>query len=432
MQILKNDYFSQMLTLFKKIGFLILWVGMILLQSCSVQKQIVKDFSNEKTHPYFSGLMVYNPASKQTLISYNVDKYFTPASTVKLFTLYTSLHFLPDSIATISYFETADTLFIKPLADPSFLHDSLPNTTYDFLFNQKKPISIVPDNFSEFVYGNGWQWDDYQFYYMPELSLFPIYGNVALLNNQKIIPNYFQSSLNETKESELHRDFFDNTFYYNSSSIAQNRKIPFKTSLALSAQLLSDTLHKPVNVSSSNHSLNFKPYKSTPIRPLYSRLMNESENFMAEHLFLTISKEKTDTYKISNAIQLALDSLFTDIPQMPRWVDASGLSRYNLFTPQSMVYILDKLQSKMGQNEIIKFMPKNGKAGSLDKWYPAEHTFLYAKTGSVSNNHNLCGYLISKKGTFLIFSYMNNNFTLKSSEVRTEMNQVLLKIYNNY
>ncbi len=406
--------------------------GLLLISSCSVQKQITKGFSDSKSHAYYTGLMVYNPEKKETLISYNADKFFTPASTVKLFTLYTSLHFLPDSIATISYHETADTLYIKPMADPSFLHDSLPNKTYHFLANQEKPISVISDTFSDFIYGDGWQWDDYQFYYMPEKSLFPIYGNVALLRDQKIIPSIFQSRLKETELIDFNRDYFENNFYYNPNFKAKNRKIPFKTSMEMSLRLLSDTLHKPVYVSKNYSLQNLNPYISSPIRPMYGRLMNESENFIAEHLFLLISKKESNEYKVSNSITLALDSLFTDIPQKPRWVDGSGLSRYNLFTPHSMVYLLDKLQLKLGKNEAKNYLPKNGEGGSLQKWYPSDKAFLFAKTGSVSNNHSLCGYLITKKGTFLIFSYMNNNFTENTSDVRKKMNEVLFKIYENY
>lgn len=419
-----------MLTKTEKYSVIGLLFSVFLLQSCSVAKQIEKDFS-DKNHTYFTGLMVYNPDSNKTLISYNSDKYFTPASTVKLFTLYTSLHYLPDSIATISYFETSDTLFIKPLADPSFLHDSLPNKTYNFLSYQSKPIAIIPDTFSDFIYGDGWQWDDYQYYYMPEKSLFPFYGNTALISGNKIMPNHFQKMLYETEKEDFHRDFYRNIFYYNADNVDVNRKVPFKTSLALSVELLSDTLHKEVSISTFEHTFEMHPYISTPVKPLYKRLMNESENFMAEQLFLQVAKKVTGNYNVSNAIQVAMDSLFYDIPQKPRWVDASGLSRYNIFTPHSMVYLLDKMEKEYGK-EIIQLMPINGKNGSLQKWYPFDTTYLYAKTGSVSNNHSLSGYMITKKGTFLIFSYMNNNFIEKSSEIREKMNGVLQKIYNTY
>ena len=376
--------------------------------------------------------MVYNPQTKQNIITYNSDKFFTPASTVKLFTLYTSLHYLKDSIATVAYFETDDTLYLQPLADPSFLHDSLPNKTYNFLAQTDKKIVLIPDIFEDFIYGNGWQWDDFQYYYMPEKSIFPIYGNVVLSKGKNIIPAFFKDSLSETTQEEMFRDFFKNQFYYNPVQTRSIKKIPFKTSLSLSIQLLSDTIHKPIYKKTYSSEIKLKPYISSPTKPLYSRLMNESENFMAEQLFLIISKEKTNEYKVENTIQLALDSLFVKIPQFPRWVDASGLSRYNLFTPHDMVYLLDLLQHKYGQKNAMDFLPKNGEKGAIQKWYPSKNTYLYAKTGSVSNNHNLCGYIITKKGTFLIFSYMNNNFMSKSSDVREKMNQILLKIYNTY
>jgi len=160
--------------------------------------------------------------------------------------------------------------------------------------------------------------------------------------------------------------------------------------------------------------------------------MDESENFIAEQLFLIISKEKTNHYKVKNTISYALDSLLYDIPNIPRWVDASGLSRYNIFTPKSMVYLLDKLYTDFGEEVTFELMPKNGENGKLQKWYPYESTYLYAKTGSLSNNHNICGYMKTKKGTLLVFSYMNNNFIDKTSDVRVFMNKTLQEIYNTY
>ena len=409
---------------------LFLFLLILFVQACATKK--VTPLLQENANNYFSGLVLYNPMTKDTLISYNAEKYFTPASTVKLFTLYVSLKSLQDSIATISYYETENSLYFKPLADPSFLHDSLPNTTFNFLKNTNKELLIHQEPFEDFIYGDGWQWDDFQYYYMPEKSVFPIYANMALLhNNTRLMPSRFNENLKEFDSLKFHRDFDGNLFYKDKKK-RELRKIPFKTSFELARTLLSDTLQKPIYISEKIENKRYKPYISTPLQPIYKRLMDESENFIAEQLFLIISKEKTNHYKVKNTISYALDSLLYDIPNIPRWVDASGLSRYNIFTPKSMVYLLDKLYTDFGEEVTFELMPKNGENGKLQKWYPYESTYLYAKTGSLSNNHNICGYMKTKKGTLLVFSYMNNNFIDKTSDVRVFMNKTLQEIYNTY
>jgi len=410
--------------------FNLLWLLLVI--SCSSGKIENIEISNSAIN-YFSGLYVYDPVLNESIIDYNSSHYFTPASTVKLFTLYAALKSLPDSIATIAYHNTEDRMYIKPLGDPSFLYDTLPNTTYDFLKNTNQDIVLIPDEFSDFIYGDGWQWDDYQYYYMPEKSLFPIYGNLATLHKNTIRPIYFQSKLEGPIATSYHRDFFQNIFFQDSINTTSNkRKVPFKTSLELSRQLLSDTLQKPVYLTTELEDVTFTPYVSTPTYPLYQRLMNESENFIAEQLFLIIAKEKTNIYQVKNTIDFSLDSLFTNIPDKPRWVDASGLSRYNLFTPKSMVYLLNKMYDEFGEESLFDLLPHNGTGGSLQKWYPSETTYIFAKTGSLSNNHSICGFLRTKKGNLLVFSYMNNNYLEKSSDIRSEMNKKLKEIYATY
>ena len=405
---------------------------LLILQSCGASKKTIDIVNTVKMQNYFSGLLVYNPSTKDTIINYNAEKYFTPASTVKLFTLYTSLKTLTDSIATISYFDTAHRRYFKALADPSFLHDSLPNKTFNFLKNTSKELIYIPEDFSDFIYGDGWQWDDFQYYYMPEKNLFPIYGNLATLKNNIINPSFFTDKLIASHSSGFYRDFGQNIFYKDSVARDQTRHIPFKTSLELTCQLLSDSLQKPVYLTNEVEDAHFTPYISTPTYPIYKRLMNESENFIAEQLFLIISKNKTNTYKVKNSIQYSLDSLLPNIPNKPRWVDASGLSRYNLFTPKSMVYLLDKMYFEYGKKKLFDLLPNNGEGGHLQKWYPSSNKYLYAKTGSVSNNHSLCGLLETKKGSVLVFSYMTNHYMIESDEVRKQMNSVLQKIYYKY
>lgn len=405
---------------------------LILLESCGTKRAVNQSLEIGISETYFSGLVVFNPSNGDTLVSYNAEKYFTPASTLKLFTLYASLHYLADSIATISYYDQEERRYFKALADPSFLFDSLPNTTYSFLKNTNKELILIPDDFHDSPYGDGWQWDDYQYYYMPEMSLFPIFGNTATLKQNHIQPSYFQDRLKEAHPQGKHRDFLQNTFYKDSLPSYRKRHIPFKTSLELSRQLLSDTLQKPVYMTDIMEEVPFKPYISTPTYPIYKKLMDESENFIAEQLFLILSKKKTNKYLVKNGITYTLDSLLFEIPNKPRWVDASGLSRYNLFTPKSMIFLLDKMYRDIDREMLFDLLPKNGIGGGLQKWYPAKNTYLYAKTGSLSNNHNIAGFLRTKKGTLLIFSYMNNNYMIASDEVRTKMNHVLQQIYKEH
>ena len=54
--------------------------------------------------------------------------------------------------------------------------------------------------------------------------------------------------------------------------------------------------------------------------------------------------------------QLLIDSLlktvYKELPQRPRWVDGSGLSRYNLFSPEDFVWLLNKLQQEFGMERM--------------------------------------------------------------------------------
>ena len=58
--------------------------------------------------------------------------------------------------------------------------------------------------------------------------------------------------------------------------------------------------------------------------------------------------------------------------------------------------------------------------------------YIFAKSGSLSNNNTLSGYLITKKDRVLIFSFMNANFTVPADEVRQMMQEILVTVRNEY
>ena len=70
--------------------------------------------------------------------------------------------------------------------------------------------------------------------------------------------------------------------------------------------------------------------------------------------------------------------------------------------------------------------------GTIREWYAADQPYIFGKTGSLSNNHSLSGYLVTKKGKVLIFAFMNNNFAVNSNAIRRNMQGILRRIYENY
>ena len=99
----------------------------LLLLSCATKSKIVsrttENILNSKFYgSQFTGFVLFDPETKDTLYNQNGSKYFTPASNTKIFTLYTSLKMLPDSLPSLFYHQASDTTYIQGTGDPTFLH----------------------------------------------------------------------------------------------------------------------------------------------------------------------------------------------------------------------------------------------------------------------------------------------------------------------
>jgi D-alanyl-D-alanine carboxypeptidase/D-alanyl-D-alanine-endopeptidase (penicillin-binding protein 4) len=119
------------------------------------------------------------------------------------------------------------------------------------------------------------------------------------------------------------------------------------------------------------------------------------------------------------------------MPQKPVWVDGSGLSRYNLFTPEDWVYLLQKIETDFGTVRIKNIFP-TGNEGTLKNFYENKRGFMYAKTGTLSGQYALSGYLVTKKKSPLIFSILINNHVGKSASVRKAAAEYVDWIWSKY
>ncbi len=419
---------------FKITNFIIISL-LILFSGCGTVYKLQKEIKKEnKTSNSFKGFVLYDPEMKKELINTNGSKYFTPASNVKLFTFYTAHKKLGDSIVGLNYYHTKDSLIIQGTADPTFLNGYDNSKVLDFLKQSKDTIYLIDKTIDDKKYGNGWSWDDYQYYYMSEKSLFPIKGNIFKysITTDSIETNssFLEENLKLVSSLERRREVDSNQFFALLSK-EKTYETPFVTSNQLTAKLLENELDKPVRLV-QNKDYNFEKIYSESLDSIYKKLLVDSNNFIAEQLMLIVGNEVSGKYNVKEAINYSLKNHLNNLPQSPRWVDGSGLSRYNLFSPSDMVYLLDKILNEIPKEKLLNYFPIAGETGTLKNYKKSNTPFIYAKSGSLSNNYCLSGYITTKKGKTLIFSYMHNHFKKSTSSIKEELYKKLKMIYENY
>ncbi len=420
-----------------------------LIASCSIQKQIAKEakqdiLTNADFMPAHVGISIYDPSTQQYLYNYQADKFFVPASNTKLFSCYAAMKYLGDSLVALRYVDKGDGVVeVEANGDASFLHPDFKNQpALDFLKKQHK-ILLTDENWKDNALGAGWAWDDYNSDYLAERSMMPVYGNVVSFSkkeNFKAVPSYFQKPLEEAVANtkggfSIKREYGSNQFTLRPSANKFTAvDIPFYTSgNQVLLQLLNDTLQNKVAL------VHFKIDRLPDVVKLYSQptdsllkiMMHRSDNFFAEQSLLMVSNERLGFMNTAKMIDTLLKTDLSDLPQKPKWVDGSGLSRYNLFSPQDFVSILTKMKNEFSWARITDILETGG-SGTISSYYKNYAGRIYAKTGSLSNHIALSGYITTKKGKQLIFSVLVNAHQTSPTNIRKGVEKFLTAVMDKY
>jgi serine-type D-Ala-D-Ala carboxypeptidase/endopeptidase (penicillin-binding protein 4) len=389
------------------------------------------------------GLEIFDLAKQKTIFTYRADRYFTPASNTKALTLFAALTLLGDSIPSIKYITRSDSVIFWGLGDPCFLNPECYNNyrTFNFLNTVSGTLYFSPSNFQTDNFGPGWAWDDYNDYYSAERSPLSIYGNTFSVypfpDQILVTPAYFKKYYTRgapKDDSKVVRDLNSNkfTFHPGIKKRFKSATIPFHTSPETTVELLKDTLHRKVTLIEKFPPSQARILYSLPADSVYRVMMQESDNHLAEQLLLNCSAALSDTLKPEIAIKFICEKYFNSFTDKPVWVDGSGLSRYNLFTARFMVQLWNEIYKKVPRERLFYMLATGGQPGTLKNWFKAQTPYLFGKTGTVSNNHCLSGYLVTKSGKTLIFAFMNANYARPVSEVRNNMQRILNLYYENY
>ncbi len=413
------------------------------------KKKIRKMFAGSAIcNDHFTGFVLYDPEKNKTIYAQNEDKYFIPASNTKLYTYYTALQMLGDSIPGLRYIVKGDSLIFWGTGDPSFLHSYLKSTkAFEFLKNTNKNLYFSAHNYNGNFYGAGWPYGNYNDYYQVEITPLPVMDNIAVLyadaqNKLQISPAYLQPFLQldsffHPASFAVRRDLVENKFIYPAGAVptSYRQEVPWKTSPELTIALLKDTMKKSLTLVDIPMPDTARVLYSISSDSVYRRMLLPSDNFIAEQLLLVCSSTLPGNLSTRAVIEYSKKNFLKDLPDEPQWVDGSGLSRQDLFTPRTMVALLVKIAAKINDESKLHYMlPTGGVSGTLRTAYKTDNgvPFVWGKTGSLSNNHNQSGYLVTRKGKKLIFSFMNNNFVRPTADIRDEMVRIMTEIHNRY
>jgi len=425
--------------------------------SCSMQHTIqkkanqylIKDEALAQAHV---GIALHDPSRNKFVYQHQANKLFVPASNVKIVATYAALKYLPLFLPAAQWTELDTAILITPMGDPSFLHpDFKQHPLFDQLKSASKPIYIRNDNWNTSALGSGWSTDDYNDDYQAERSAFPVYGNLIQWFQERSVkenptnPNdtidvfiYSNPEINwpvgfgkTSNKFFVKREEHENVFVLSEGKEkSAMQAVPFITKgLSSGLELLKDSLGKTIKIADEELLKQAKGKTSINISSqhrdsLLQKMMHRSDNFYADQSLLMVSQQILKRMDETALIQYILKNNLSQLPVQPRWVDGSGLSRYNQFSPSAMVSILDELKSTCDWQQLKTIFPKAGQ-GTLRAINDERDEFIYAKTGSMSGVYCLSGYVLTQKGKWMNFSIMVNNHNSSSSTIRKKIESFL-------
>ena len=341
---------------------------------------------------------------EKKIVGSGIDIYMTPASNVKISTLLGSIYY-GDSIPIINYKVLNDTLKISPTGYPLLLHPKYTDKDLVKFIKEFKYIVYHAPKIDLNKYGPGWAWDDYNSYYQAERSEMPIYGNVVqIIKNYngeiEVIPSKYKIIFDFDQKKKVYRSETENKFFVNPSLIKLGDTIysPFITSRKNTISLLENSFGNKVEFN-KNELKDYSSLNTTQVDEIYSAILKDSDNLISESIAANISFRLNDTISVDKGVRL-----IQKISNQIELFDGSGLSRYNLVTPESVILSLHDIYNLIGFDRIKKIFPENYIIEN-------EEDFVWGKTGTLKNNHNYSGYIITNKGKLYVFSIMINHFT---------------------
>jgi len=106
--------------------------------------------------------------------------------------------------------------------------------------------------------------------------------------------------------------------------------------------------------------------------------------------------------------------------------DGSGLARLNLVSPATVVKLLGYMYASPARDNFLSILPVGGQDGTLNARFsdPSIAGRIHAKTGSLAHVSALSGYAQRRRGDWIAFSILVNNYNGPTADVRAVMDAI--------
>jgi serine-type D-Ala-D-Ala carboxypeptidase/endopeptidase (penicillin-binding protein 4) len=409
----------------------------------------------------------------ESLYSLDGDKFFNPASTAKLLVSAAGLLELGADyrIKTPIYNEgnppVLDSLRIQGRGDPTISTQSLKDLAQQMQARGVKQITnlIIDDSYlAPPTINPTWEWDDVHSYFATAvnsailnqntvtLTLLPqqigqpvkFFWNDAIAASQWRVINQATTGKKDLKYAvEIDEDLGQPLLKLR-GELAVNEPPDiwdlavvdpaqyFLESFRLHLSQAGITVNRGMVVEQEvEQGTEFTAIYAPPLQKILAEINQESNNLYAEVLGKILAQElkvKTPVVAINQSLQqLGIE------PEEYVLVDASGLSRQNLVTPQTLVKVL-RLMSQNADARIAQAYRQSlaiaGTKGTLKKRFIATPIAnnLWAKTGTLTGVGTLAGYFQTQSNSTLVFSILVNNSELENPQIRQVIDEIVLII----
>ena len=451
----------------------------LITQQATKQKQIDSLLHISYFDSTICGISVYDLTSDNSLFRKQDKLLLHPASNLKLLTGITALLFL-DSTACfrtklayagkIEHNVLKGSLVITGGADPAFSNgdiDSLVQKTAALGIKEINGDLIGDLSFLDSLrWGNGWMWDDDPSPDVPYLSALCLNKNTITVSlkcfpdSDKFIFSTIPESHYFTFENKLlpgkkkhwnvavSRGFANGTncIRYQGTKGLVDTTITTTLSIYDPARFFLFFLKKRLkarNITVTGKMLLHPVTESThliaeinrSIQPVINEMNKNSDNLDAEMILrLTGSKTKAKNLSADDGLHY-VDSLIVKSgfdPSNYRIVDGSGISHYNLVSPELLCGVLTYIYKSQPDiyTKLISTLPISGEDGTLRN--RMKNTIVgnkvIAKTGTLSGVSCLSGYVQSMDSHTYAFSILLQNFTEgigRAREIQDEICRIL-------